>query len=227
MQIKHIISTMTLIVLSMYAANGQWNAGIRVGTHLSNTTATGIIDDVLPMDWKAGPEIGASIEKFITPQLSVVSGLQYSSKGFTINEGFDFSLLGINIPVEVSANTKLNYIETPLALKYNITDGRTRPYVLGGISPSYATGGKIQPVATFILDFNLPEVNIDFSDNNFARWNVAAMIGAGVEHSVATGKIFADITYKHGMTDVVTNTIVDLGVKNKGLSLGIGYAHSF
>ena len=224
---RNIISTMTLIVLSMYAANGQWNAGIRIGTHLSNTSATGVIDDVLPMDWKAGPEFGATFEKFLSPRLSVISGLQYSSKGFTINEGFDFSLLGINIPVEVRANTRLNYVDTPLALKYNFTEETTRPYVLGGISPSYATGGKVQPIASFILDFNLPEVNIDFSDNNFSRWNVAAMIGAGVEHDVSMGKIFVDITYKHGMTDIVTNTIVDLGVKNRGLSIGMGYAHSF
>jgi hypothetical protein len=206
---------------------GQWSAGIRIGGNLSTNSSTGIIDDVLPMDWKTGPELGLIAEYDLGHRLSLVSGVLYSRKGFTIDQGFDFGLLGLNIPVEVRIDAHLNYIETPLSLKYTLGDGPTQFYALGGISTSYATSGTIRPVARVLLDINLPSINIDFGDNNFERWNIAGTGGLGVQHQVGNGNIYADIQYKHGLTNIITDTIIDLDLKNKGFSLGIGYVHGF
>ena len=219
---------MSLVIIgSLTQATAQWSTGIRVGTTVSNTSATGIIDDVVPMAWKTKPEIGLMAEYEFGNQLSIVSGLMYSRKGFSLNQGFDFSLLGINIPVEVRADAHLNYVETPVSLKYSLGQGNTQVYALAGISTSYATGGTIQPVANVFFDINLPKVDIDFGDNNFERWNIAGTAGLGLQHNLGHGKVYADIQYKHGLTNIVTNTIIDLDMKNKGFSLGIGYAHAF
>jgi len=216
-----------ILIGAITQATAQWTAGIRVGTAISNTSSTGIIDDVVPMDWKTGPELGIMAEYDLGHQLSVVSGMLYSRKGFSLNQGFDFSILGINIPVELRADAHLNYIETPVSVKYTFGQGKTQAYALAGVSTSYATSGVIQPVANILFDINLPKINIDFGDNNFERWNIAGTTGLGIQHQLAQGKIYADVQYKHGLTDIVTNTIVDLDMKNKGFSLGIGYTHTF
>lgn len=222
------IITLSLALIGLFAqADAQWNIGAKIGTHISNTTATGFIDDIIPMDWKSGLEIGVVAEKEIGNNLSVISGVNFSRKGFSINQGFDFNILGVNLPIDVRADANLNYIETPVALKYKFGMGPTNVYVIGGATTSYATSGRIQPVANILIDINLPTVDINFGDNNFSRWNVAAVAGVGVEHNIAQGKLFADIQYKHGLSNVITDTVLNLDVKNKGFSLGMGYAHRF
>ena len=223
---KNLLTLLVATIFSLQIGLSQWSTGIRIGTAITNTSGNGIIESAIPMEWETGLEIGIRTEYKLSGTLSVVSDVQYSRSGFSIDQGMDLNILGLNIPLEARADFNINYIETPLMLKYTMGDADLQYYGLGGITTSYAASGSIQPVARVLLDINLPSIDIDFSDNYLNRWNVAATIGAGLQKEVGQGKIFGEVVYKYGLSNLV-NTVVDLDLKNKGFSLGIGYAHSF
>ncbi|NNF35426.1 MAG: PorT family protein [Saprospiraceae bacterium] len=223
---KNLITLLVATIFSLQVGMSQWSTGIRIGTAITNTSGNGIIESAIPMEWETGLEIGIRTEYGLANALSVVSGVQYSRSGFSIDQGLDLNILGLNIPIEARADFNINYIETPVMLKYTMGDKNLQYYGIGGITTSYAASGSIQPVARVLLDINLPSIDINFSDNYLNRWNVAATIGAGLQKEVGQGKIFGEIAYEHGLSNLV-NTVVDLDLKNKGFSLGIGYTHSF
>ena len=223
---KNLLTILLATVIVIQTGMAQWSAGIRVGTAISNTSGNGLIESAIPMDWETGLEIGIRTEYEMSQNLSLISGLLYSRNGFSIDQGIDLNILGINLPVEARADFNINYIKTPFMLKYSSGNPGLQYYGIGGITTSYAASGSIQPVARVLVDINLPSVDIDFSDNYLNRWNVAATVGAGIQKDVGPGKIYGEIAYEYGLSNLV-NTIVDLDLKNKGFSLGIGYAHSF
>ncbi len=213
-------------IMTSFTVSAQTHIGARLGTHTSSTSSTGIVDEIVPMGWQTSPEIGLTIEQGLGYNLSAISGILYSRKGFDMNQSTSFNVLGFTLPVGVTANAHLNYIETPVALKYTIGESKTRGFVMGGLSTSYATSGTIRSQANFLIDINLPDVNINFGDNNFSRWNYAGLVGGGIEHTIGRGKVYADISYKHGLNSIVMDTVVDLDIRNKGFTIGVGYAYS-
>ncbi len=223
---KNLLTLIIAITFSIQVGIAQWSAGVRIGTAITNTSGNGIIESAIPMDWETGLEIGIRTEYEMSNRLSIVSGVQYSRSGFSIDQGIDLNILGLNLPVEARADFNINYVKTPLMLKYTMGNTGLEYYGLGGITTSYATSGSIQPVARVLFDINLPSIDIDFSDNFLNRWNVAAAVGAGIQKNVGQGKIYGELAYEYGLSNLV-NTVVDLDLKNKGFSLGIGYTHSF
>jgi hypothetical protein len=221
-----LIMIIGLITFSFQQGISQTFLGPRVGGFIG-TTSSDIVGEIVPIDWKVGTEFGITAEKFIHKNWSLVSGIQYSNRGFSISQGTEFSVFGINLPVSARADFNLHYIESPLMVKYTLPMGRTNIYGIAGGALSYASSASIETKADLILDINLGRVDINFAENNMARWNTSAIIGAGVEHPLENGKLFLDIKYNHGLNDLLGTSIIDLNVRNKGFSLGLGYAMTF
>ena len=207
---------------------GQFSLGLKTGLSVSDAQAELFVDAVnnAPKSYTSFL-VGATAEIQINKNFSFQPELQYIRRGFTVNEGTSFDMIGIDIPVGAKATTSINYIEAPLLAKAKIGNGVTNFYGIVGPSIGYATSAKIQPKATLLIDFNLPEVNINLNNDIYNRTEFSGIIGAGVEHNVQTGKLFADVRYSHSFTNIINDPIVDISVRNSGVQLAVGYAYVF
>ncbi len=171
---------------------------------------------------------GIQYEKQFNENFSMLTGGQYTSRGFGARESFNVDLFGIDLPLNASLETRLNYIEVPLMLKYAIGESGVRPYVKAGASTAYAMSGKITPKVTAIIPINLPSININLNNDLYNRFDVSAVAGAGVEIPTGDfGAITFDVNYRHSLNDMFLDKITDIRIKSHGLSAGVGYTMRF
>ena len=221
----------TLIAMAMMASTfvfGQFNLGLKTGISISDAQTELYIDAAsrTPKSYTSFL-VGATSEIQINRHFSFVPELQYVRRGFTINEGASFEVNGFDIPIGAKATTSINYIETPLLAKAKIGNGITNFYGVVGPSIGYATSAKIQSKVTLLIDFNLPEVNLNLNNDIYNRTEFSGVIGAGVEHNVKAGKLFADVRYSRSFTNIINDPIIDISVKNSGVQLSAGYSYQF
>lgn len=96
---------------------------------------------------KLGFHLGATAEYDLKDKLSIVSGLQYSQKGFTSNVEYEYnSNLYLGDPplkqkFEGKARFILNYLDFPIVVKYDLDNGFS---VFGGLLFSFLISEKIK-----------------------------------------------------------------------------------
>lgn len=225
-KITYLIAAITIFATTLSTA--QVNIGIKGGLNFSDANADVFIDVIsdAPSTYTSFL-VGGLAEIPINQNFSFQPELIYTKKGFTVDEGTSFDLLGMNIPIGGKATTSISYVETPLLAKVKIGQGNARIYGIAGPSIGYATSAKIQPKVTLLIDFNLPEVNIDLSDNIYNRTDISGILGGGAEYLTTSGKLFTDIRYQHSFTNIINNPIADLSIKNSGFQWTVGYSHAF
>ncbi len=222
------ISAFVIVFFSCVITYAQVSVGVKVGSNFADTRVNGLIGNVAPEQTTfTGFTAGIVAEVPVIDNLSFRPELNYIQKGFTVAQTFDFDLLGIDMPIGAKARTRINYIEMPLLLKYSIGSEVAKAYVIAGPNIAYAANAQLRPVATLLIDFNLPRVNIDLSSDIYQRWEISGTLGAGGELKAGNGKIFADARYNLGFNNMLNNPIVDLRIKNQGINVSAGYAYTF
>jgi opacity protein-like surface antigen len=172
--------------------------------------------------------VGIQYERNLTRQLSFATGAQYASRGFGAREDFNVNLFGLDIPIGARLESRLNYVEVPLILKYDILDGGVTPYVKAGISTAYAINGKITPKVDAIITWKLPAININLENDMFNRFDVSAIAGAGVSIPVNSfGSIQIEANYRHSLNDMFLDSFTNIRIKSHGISGGVGYSIRF
>jgi hypothetical protein len=154
---------------------------------------------------------GIQYENGLTRQLSLVTGAQYSSRGFGAREQFNVEFFGLDLPVGASVETRLHYLEVPLMLKYNLTEHGVRPYIKAGATAGYAISGKITPKINALINWNLPAININLENDLYNRFDLSAVAGAGI--SIPTnenGSITMEATYRYSLNDMFLDNITDI-----------------
>ena len=171
-KITYVLAAITIFATTL--SNAQVNIGVKGGLNFSDANADVFIDAVndAPSTYTSFV-VGGLAEIPINQNFSFQPELIYSKKGFTVDEGTSFNLFGLDVPIGARATTSINYIETPLLGKVKLGQGKTKIYGVAGPSLGYATSARIQPQVTLLIDFNLPEVNIDLSDNMYNRTEIS------------------------------------------------------
>jgi hypothetical protein len=171
---------------------------------------------------------GIQYERNLNPNLSFVTGAQYTSRGFGMKENFNVDLFGIDLPVGARIETRLNYLEVPAMLKYEFGESGVTPYIKAGASAAYAIDGKIQPKVDAIITWKLPAININLESDMYNRLDVSGIVGAGLNFAVGeTGAIQLDVNYRHSLNDMFLDKITDIRIKSHGISAGLGYTMRF
>ncbi|MEM9547400.1 MAG: porin family protein [Bacteroidota bacterium] len=225
---KKIINVLAAITLFATTLSAQVNIGIKGGLNFSDANADVFIDAVndAPSTFTSFV-VGGLVEVPINQNLSFQPELLYTRKGFTVDEGTSFNLLGLDVPIGARAATSINYIEAPLLGKVKIGHGNTKIYGVAGPSVGYATSARIQPQVTLLIDFNLPGMDLNLSDGIYNRTDISGILGGGAEFATTTGKLFTDIRYQHSFSNIINNPIADLSVRNSGFQWTVGYSHAF
>jgi hypothetical protein len=226
-QFKFLFS-ITATVMFLSQSTAQVSIGIKAGANFADTRVEGIIVALTPQQTTfTGYTLGIIGELTLKSGLSFRPELNFIQKGFTVSQSFDVEVLGIEMPLGAKARTRINYIELPLLLKYVIGSDLAKAYFIAGPTLGYAANAELRPVASLLIDFNLPRVNINLNNDFYQRWEISGTLGIGGEIKAGNGKIFADGRYNLGFTNMLDNPIVDLRIKNQGVNVSAGYAFTF
>ncbi len=200
-----------------------------VGTTNIEVTGQGILDVadpyIKPITQYAA---GLQYERAFSRHFSMITGAQYSSRGFGIREHLDVHVLGLDIPLGASIETRINYIEAPLMLKYNFTESGVTPYLKAGVSAAYAVNGKMTPKVDALITWSLPSIPVNLASDMYNRLDLSAVAGAGISIPTNTlGALQLEVNYRHSMNSILQDNIANIGIKSHGFSAGIGYTIRF
>lgn len=171
---------------------------------------------------------GIQYERQLNAHWSLITGAQYTSRGFGIREQTDINLFGLDIPVGGSIETRLQYIEVPLAIQYELPSQGVAPFIEAGVSGAYALDGKIQPRVNAIISWKLPAIPLDLEDDIYNRLDVSAHAGVGLRIPTNDiGSFHIKAQYRHSVSDMFQDNITDIRIKSHGFSAGIGYTIRF
>ncbi|MDD2243238.1 MAG: porin family protein [Dysgonamonadaceae bacterium] len=193
----------TLIVLMIAfagAASAQVSLGVKGGVNMSNFYG----DEVTQNNPKVGFNAGIAADFALHPDMSIQSGLFFTTKGFK----FDSNVL------DFSEN--LMYLQIPVhfAYKVTVTPG-TRIFFHGGPYVAYGVGGKTK------VDLGeLGNASDDvFGDGvgQYKRFDTGLGIGVGTEF----GPFLVDLGWDMGLLNISNAT--NGNVKNQNAYLSVGY----
>ena len=228
MKATKIITTLTATLLFALHLSAQTQVGIKAGLLFNNSSISGMVGNILPdTDTHLGYNLGIFADFSLNQHFSFHPEFGVTTRGFSMNQSSDFNLLGLDIPIGVRAETNMKYIETLALIRYKIGTGSIKGFVEAGPGIAYATSAYIQPKATLLLEFNLPQIDINLSDNMYNRRDITASIGTGMEYYTGLGVLFANVRYSYGMSNVLNNPIIDTTIKHRSYTLGVGYGYDF
>ena len=197
---------------------------VKGGLLLNNVTVAGIGEAFTPdKAYLPGWQVGLFTEMPMGDQLSFTPGLQLSEKGFMAREGFNINVFQAPVELGATIETRIRYLQAPLWFKYNLSEGPIKGYITGGPTLGYALDGQIRTKANFILDFNISRHDLNLTNDMYNRFEVGAGIGGGLEYDTGRGSILLEASYQRAFTDILSDPIVDVRVRNHGFGLNIGY----
>jgi Outer membrane protein beta-barrel domain len=227
---KNLIkSSLSAIVAILLIVNsyGQTSIGLKLGGNIADTRTSGLIEILTPVQQSyPGWTAGVFVEMTLSDKFAFRPEFNFTQKGFITPISTDIELFNLDVPVGIKTKTRLNYTEIPLLIQYNHTQGNASWYAVVGPSIGYVMHGEIRPVASVLIDINLPKFDIPLS-STVDRFEVSGVIGLGGKIKVGSGYIFGDTRYQYGFTNVLKNPIIDIKLKNQGLALSAGYAYTF
>ena len=220
---KRIITTTFTLLLVTYTF-AQVSLGLKGGVNIANISTPEItLVNISDVKTNKSFTVGAVAEFGIANGFAIQTEVNYTKKGFIINEGIPLELANIPLPIGVKVTTDLNYIEVPILAKYNFGNGKVGGYVTAGPTMSYASNGRFRTAANFFIDFNVVDQKFNFDDLNISKFDIGASVGAGGTVNLGGMKLFVDARYTHGFNKLDNIPVIDLDFKNRNFALTTGF----
>lgn len=182
-----ILSTTPIISAELgMEIKGGMNISIQRGTYVNSINEK---DSEEPL---YGVCAGVALPISLMNSFTIQPEILYSAKGYK-GEKLHFEKVG-NVLIKSSgaAEFKLDYLDLPVLIKYNLTETVIRPNIYAG------------PVFSFLLNNEYTTENpADKSgDLRIKSFDFGAAVGAGVNFHLSKGYIVTDFRYTFGMMDV-------------------------
>lgn len=227
--LKQILLLSAFSLVAIASSFGQWSLGPKASVNFSHAQMVGLDLGIRPdIQWIAGGQGGIMAEYKFNELFAITTEVNYTEKGFRTSADYDLSFQDLEIPIGVEAVMRLRYIDVPLMAKYKFyCSQRFNAYVTGGGYFGYGVNGNLKTKARVILDFNLSNTPLNLGNKNFDRTEFGGVLGAGIELPVSSGKFIIDARYSHAYNPLVDDFLVDVRLRNRGFSLGLGYTYTF
>lgn len=202
------------LLLALFCTVGAVNAQISIGPKVGINMGTFRGDDVESGDTELllGVTLGAAAEIGITEDFSIAPELLFFQKGSEQTLFEDPN----NSDTKTERETVLNYFEIPVLAKYSFSIGEgPELFAIAGPSFGIGLGGKIKQT-------DMPEIDVEFEDDQFTNFDVSVALGAGILLPVGPGNLVFDIRYLLGLTSI-DDSPADTDVKNNGLGVSAGF----
>jgi hypothetical protein len=115
----------------------------------------------------------------------------------------------------------INALEIPIFVKYHIPTPWINTYIVAGGGYSFNLNSAINTRATVIGDIDLPSVNTSHLTNGN---EVFGSFGVGFSKNAGAGKNFGEVKYEHAFENYTSDLLVDIPLKNRGFTVGVGYS---
>lgn len=217
-----------IVILGLaYSSYAQFSAGVKTGIAFNNLGTNGFTDVIDPLSSSmATGHIGIFGEYALSEMVDIRAGVSYTRKGTELGVSTDLPVFGVNIPVGLNTRFTTAYLEFPLTANFNYSLGsQWTAYATAGGGISAALSSRLRPRANLLINFNLPDVTVPTEQIN--QLEAFGIGGLGAAYQTTTGKIFAEVQYQHSFESIKPDFLVDLDLRNKGFSVGVGYAMSF
>ena len=207
-----------------FAANAQtFSLGGRVGYNWNNVSVPNF-NGTVNFKTVSSTNFGLVGDIGLTNNFSIQPELNYTQKGFSLQQTGDATLFNVPLPLGVTAKTAINYVEMPILAKYRFGTEGVRFYVAAGPSMGYALNGNLITYAHAIIDVKVATVPINFSQVNYKPFEVGGVASAGVELPIGKAKLLLDVRYQHGFNKVYQVPVIGSDVKNTAFGASIGFA---
>ena len=205
-------------VVSLVSAQSAF-LNVKGGLNMSNFYG----DNLNDKNMKSGFHIGVGADLEFLHNISLQTGLYYSSKGakYTYSSA---------ITEDVEFNVSANYIQLPIhiAYKLDVSPG-TKLVFHAGPYMAYGIGGKRKIDSKYTEDLNQffgkNEVDTFDKDWGFKPFDIGVGIGVGAEF----GLIFIDLGWDMGLKDISRSALKNISksnkvtAKNQSAYLSLGY----
>jgi len=207
--------------------NAQFTVGIKSGLTINRTSILESIEPVSDLNsYASSYQFGLVGQYDITNEWSIHSGVSYTDRRSNIEIGTDINVLGLGIPIALSNQFSLKSVDIPLSVAYNYKSGNSTVYPHIGILSSFVQSGAIIPQVRSIIDFNIAQVELPMAQLNSQQFYGLAALGYSYNIGNSS-KLFGEVQYNHALEDATSFGGVQSNIRNKGFSVGIGYAMSF
>lgn len=214
------------LALMSHLVMAQASFGPKVEYNITNATVDGVSGFIPEPDFMDNYAVGVYANYDFGNGFSLQPELLFKQKGFVVREDFPVDIFDFDIPIGVEARTNIKYLEMPVLAKY--TFGETVGFYLeGGPAVGYAVDAKVKERAHLIVDVNIGEQDINLQNDLYNRWEASGIIGAGVH--IPAGKVDFDlgVRYQHSISDLLNDPIIDVRIRNYGISIGAGMKYNF
>jgi len=214
-KIKVVLFAVALLIgVSASAQDQKITYGIKAGVNMSNMSG-----DIDGNKVKIGFNAGVTLDYAFTPDLYLLTGLEFTTKGFKLDEKLDLGDFGFGGIGNVDAKVTFNpmYLQIPVHVGYKLTIAdNTRINFHAGPYVAYGVGGKITAKVN-VAGAEGKESESIFGDGKFKRFDFGLGLGAGVEF----GKIGVGLGYDFGLVNILDAN--GASVKNGNAYLSVGY----
>jgi len=179
--------------------SAQTLVGFQVG--LKGSMPQSLVENefVSPLSSLAG---GVVVEHHLKPKISVQSGILLNDRGYAIQGS---SREGPNAD-ELYLEQRINYVDLPLALNFQIGGQGFGLNLRAGGIVGYAFNGKVGGHVALNVDGEPVKEesyeNIDFETEGYSRINAGVLVGTGLYAGIGQSKLFLDVNTDIGLTQL-------------------------
>jgi hypothetical protein len=217
---KKLKLSLVIALLGMASLVGAQSASLNVKGGLNMSNFYG--DNLSDRNMKPGFHLGVGADLEFVPNISLQTGLFFSTKGAEYTTEIP---VGVGV-VEYSVTA--SYIQLPIHLAYKIdVNPGTKVFFHAGPYIAYGVGGKRTIKSKYSADlqnfFGKQEVNTFDKDFGYKPFDYGVGLGVGAEFGV----ILLDLGWDLGLKNIARNieaiSVYKPNIKNQSAYLSIGY----
>ncbi len=219
-------------IFSLGALQAQTYLGPKVGLNLSTHGLSDALDDAYETSIRLGFSFGAAAELSLGGRMGLqIEGL-FVQKGAKYEE-FDPYLIsdgnGNQEMAYLEFTEKLNYLEFPVLLKYNLRGKEVGGYFIAG--PSFGFGMSGTGSGSYkgeTQDFPFDDFDINFGsgrNDQYTSFDFSLAFGGGAFFELYTGKIVADVRFNLGLSNISNADSSQNSIKNRSIMISFGYLY--
>ena len=206
------------------AASAQVQLGFRGGAHWGTVSKPETFDSFTPeFKLATGPQGAIFLSIPLSDYVSFRPELAFVQKGLTMREGLNVNIGGVPLPLGARITLQTKNIELPLLAQINLSDGGVQPYIIFGPAISYAVDSRIRTRAEALFVSKPIDLDVPLG-GAMERWDFSGVGGLGLAAPIGAGKLILEGRYTHGFTRQVNVPVVQLPVRNRGVSVSLGYS---
>ena len=221
----NILLIFLVTLISTTLLTGQYDVNFKYGIHNSSVVTQGAFDGIDDIKTPVTSHfIEATVGKDISSRINVSTGLSYKRKGFGLEYTLEEKILGVTVPIGVRTELDVKAISIPIKVKYRLPLEKFEPYIFSGGGYTFHINPMVRTSANIIGEIdiaNIPTNNIVNNGEAFGH------VGLGLSTKAGKGNFFGEISYEHSFQNYTSDLVLDVPIRNRGITVGIGYSMPF